>query len=86
MCIRDRSQLKYSLFYQMSRMTRERGAITHDDRIDALSIAIAYWTEQMAQDAEVKMQERKSEQLDNELLKFQEAYFKTHGGNTSLTW
>ena len=80
------SQLKYSLFYQMSRMTRERGAITHDDRIDALSIAIAYWTEQMAQDAEVKMQERKSEQLDNELLKFQEAYFKTHGGNTSLTW
>ena len=36
------SQLKYSLFYQMSRLTRDRGAITHDDRLDALSIAVAY--------------------------------------------
>ena len=42
------SQLKYSLFYQMSRLTRDRGAITHDDRLDALSMAVAYWTEQMA--------------------------------------
>jgi len=81
------SQLKYSLFYQMSRLTRERGAITHDDRLDALSIAVAYWVEQMAQDAEVKMQDRKSELLDAELEKFKDAYFKNHGGSTQgLTW
>ena len=81
------SQLKYSLFYQMSRLTRERGAITHDDRLDALSIAIAYWVEQMAQDAEVKMQDRKSELLDAELEKFKDAYFKSGGGSHSaLTW
>lgn len=81
------SQLKYSLFYQMSRLTRERGAITHDDRLDALSIAVAYWVEQMAQDAEVKMKERKSDLLDQELNKFKDAYFKTRGGSQSaLTW
>jgi len=80
------SQLKYSLFYQMSRLTRDRGAITHDDRLDALSIAVAYWTEQMAQDAEVKMTERKVELLDAELQKFQDSYFKNKGGASALTW
>ena len=81
------SQLKYSLFYQMSRLTRDRGAITHDDRLDALSIAVAYWVEQMAQDAEVKMAERKVELLDQELERFTDAYFKNKtGGAGSLTW
>ena len=81
------SQLKYSLFYQMSRLTRERGAITHDDRLDALSIAVAYWTEQMAQDAEVKMKERKNDMLDKELQAFTDAYFKSRGGSkNTLTW
>ena len=81
------SQLKYSLFYQMSRLTRERGAITHDDRLDALSIAVAYWVEQMAQDAEVKMADRKVELLDAELQRFQDSYFKNKmGGAETLTW
>ena len=81
------SQLKYSLFYQMSRLTRERGAITHDDRLDALAIAVAYWVEQMAQDAEVKMKERKSERLDEELRRFTDAYYKSRGGTGAvLTW
>jgi hypothetical protein len=81
------SQLKYSLFYQMSRLTRERGAITHDDRLDALSIAVNYWVEQLAQDAEVKMRDRRNDRLDAELQKFQDAYFKTRGGSQSaLTW
>jgi hypothetical protein len=71
----------------MSRLTRDRGAITHDDRLDALSIAVAYWVEQMAQDAEVKMAERKVELLDAELQKFTDAYFKNKtGGAGSLTW
>ena len=81
------AQLKYSLFYQMSRLTRERGAITHDDRLDALSIAVNYWVEQMAQDAEVKMKERREDLLDAELQKFQEAYFKSRGGSQAvLIW
>lgn len=42
--------IKYSLFYQMTRLTRERGALANDDRIDALAIAVAYWVEAMARD------------------------------------
>ena len=68
------SQLKYQMIYQMSRLTNQRGAITHDDRIDALSMAVAYWTEQMAQDADNRMRERKVDQIDNELRKFEDSY------------
>ena len=68
------SQLKYQLIYQMSRLTNQRGAITHDDRLDALSMAVAYWTEQMAQDADNRMRERKVDQIDAELRKFEESY------------
>ncbi len=68
------SQLKYQLIYQMSRLTNQRGAITHDDRLDALSMAVAYWTEQMAQDADNRMRERKVDQIDSELRKFEESY------------
>ena len=55
------SQLKYQLIYQLSRITRDRGAITHDDRLDALAIAVAYWADQMAQDAEKQMTARKED-------------------------
>ena len=68
------SQLKYQLIYQMSRLTNQRGAITHDDRLDALSMAVAYWTEQMAQDADNRMRERKVDQIDAALRKFEESY------------
>lgn len=80
-------QLQYSLFYQMSRMTREKGAVMHDDRLDALAMGVAYFVEQMAQDAEVKIRERREDLLNVELQKFQDAYFKTRGGSqATLTW
>ncbi len=68
------SQLKYQLIYQLSRLTRQRGAITHDDRLDALSMAVAYWTEQMAQDADNRMVERKDDRLKEELEKFMDNF------------
>jgi len=74
------SQLKYQLIYQLSRLTRQRGAITHDDRLDALSIAVAYWTEQMAQDADKRMVDRKEDRLKEELQKFMDN-FNTKGNS-----
>jgi hypothetical protein len=41
---------KYRLFYQMTRMTKDRGAVQKDDRIDALALAVHYWTSIMGQD------------------------------------
>ena len=79
------SQLKYQLIYQLSRLTSQRGAITHDDRLDALSMAVAYWTEQMAQDADKRMKERKVDQIDEELRKFAESY-NTAKTPRATTW
>ena len=76
-------QLRYQLMYQMSRITKDRGAITHDDRLDALSIGIAYWVEQMNQDAEDKIEDRKTELLNKELQSFSDAYFKRSKGSYS---
>ena len=59
--------LKYQLFYQMSRITRERGALSHDDRLDCLAMAVAYWVEQMGQDADRRMDQRKNDLLKEEL-------------------
>lgn len=39
-----------SLFHQMTRLTRERGALAHDDRLDALALACAFFQEQMTAD------------------------------------
>ncbi len=59
--------LKYQLFYQMSRITRHKGALAHDDRLDVLAMAVNYWTEQMAQDADRQMATRKEIAFNREL-------------------
>lgn len=40
----------YSLFAQISRITRDRGALYHDDRLDALAGSARHWLESLAQD------------------------------------
>lgn len=64
--------LHYSLFYQMSRIVKARGALLHDDRLDALSIAVNYWTEQMAQDADEKIQTARQQAIDERIERFME--------------
>jgi len=63
-------QSRYMLAHQMTRVTKERGALTHDDRLDVLSMAVSYWVDQMAADVDVKMSDRQEEMLDIELEKF----------------
>ena len=67
--------LKYSLFYQMSRITRDRGALSNDDRLDALAMAVQYWVEQMGRDTDLALIEQKDRLLDDELAKFAEGVF-----------
>jgi hypothetical protein len=62
--------IKYMLTYQMTRITKTRGALAHDDRLDVLAMAVQYWVDQMASDADTQIQSRKEELLDNELDKF----------------
>lgn len=42
--------LTYSFFYQLAKLTRERNALVHDDRLDAVEGACRYWQALLAQD------------------------------------
>lgn len=53
--------------YQMSRITRDRGALSHDDRLDCLSMAVGYWIEQMGQDVDKRIEARQEGLLSAEL-------------------
>lgn len=65
----------YLLFYQMSRLTKERGCLRHDDRLDALAIAVGYWTQAMAQDEQKRMSSRRDQLLMEELRGFKKHVF-----------
>jgi hypothetical protein len=58
--------------WQMSRITRAKGALAYDDRLDVLSMAVGFWVERMAQDVNRKMAQRKADLLDQELERFME--------------
>ena len=55
------NRLLYMLFYQMSRMCREKGAVKHDDRLDCLAQGVKYYTEAMAISAQETVNLRKRE-------------------------
>ena len=62
-----------SLMYQLSRITIERGALVHDDRIDALALGVQFFVELAAQDQHRMAGQRKSELLDWELECFMDS-------------
>jgi len=62
--------LKYMLTYQMSRITKDKGSLAHDDRLDVLAMAVQYWVDKMAQDVDEQMKARKDELLEAELERF----------------
>jgi len=66
-------QLQYQLFYQLSRITAERGSLVADDRLDALAMAVAYWVEQMAQNASDNSEKRRVGVLMDEVKRTREA-------------
>lgn len=68
----DSQQLPYRLAYQLSRLTREKGCLRHDDRVDALAIAAAWWRDAMAQDAVRRQAEARSADMTEELRRFEE--------------
>ena len=60
-------RLLYMLFYQMSRMCREKGAVKHDDRIDALAQGVKYFTDCMSISAQEAVNQRKREDWNDML-------------------
>ena len=64
-----------SLLYGMSRITTDRGSLLFDDKIDALSLGIKFFTEAAAQD-QVRQKRERQEELDDLI---REAWFDETG-------
>ena len=79
-------QTRYMLMYQLSRITRDRGSLVHDDRLDALSIAVGYWTQQMAANADQSMVDRQQELLHKELQDFTDSFHKRSNSSKAVLW
>ena len=58
------------LFYQMSRMCREKGAVKHDDRLDALAQGVQYYTDALSISAAEAVKTRKRDEWNSMLEEF----------------
>lgn len=67
---RETDHVHYMLFWQLTRMTQERGAIAHDDRLDSLCEAVSYWTSRMGQEQDQATETWKAEDLQESLNNF----------------
>ena len=64
------SRLLYMLFYQMSRMCRQKGAVKHDDRLDCLAQGVKYFIDALHISALEQIKDRKKEEFANMLAEF----------------
>ncbi|KPA96897.1 phage terminase large subunit [Pseudomonas asplenii] len=84
------TDVKYSGFYQLTRITKERGSLLHDDRLDALAIGVQFFTEAMERDSEVGAQEMLSdyleEQMESPLHGYESAMRLAVTGEVVMSW
>lgn len=60
----------YSLFYQLTHITKDRGSLVHDDQLDAFAGCAAKFVELMSADQDVLMEIRKEEDIEADALIF----------------
>lgn len=61
-------EVRYSLLYQLTHLTKDRGSLRNDDRIDALAHGVRYFRDQLARDVE-KAEQQHLERLRDEQLR-----------------
>ena len=64
-------QQQYSLFYQLTRITKDRNCLGHDDRLDCLAIAVADCLDFLQVDPEAEMERRLEEEIDAEIERYE---------------
>ena len=63
-------RLLYMLFYQMSRMCRQKYAVKHDDRLDCLAQGVKYYIDAFGISAREQIKLKKREEWDDMLEAF----------------
>jgi len=68
------TDVRYTLLYQLTHITKDRGALKHDDRLDALAMAVSYWVESMGRDERNAVEDHRVAMLDKEPKEFAESF------------
>jgi len=62
------------LQHQLTRITRQRGCLDHDDRVEALAMAVWLWKKDMAQDPERAVERSRQRAIEDELRRVYSEY------------
>ena len=64
----------YSFLYQLTHLTKDRGALTHDDRVDAVAGAVAHFQQAMMMDVDQAAKAMRDDEMAAEIEDFIEAF------------
>jgi hypothetical protein len=82
----EETAANYSLFHQLTHITKDKGSLVHDDRLDALAMAVAYWVEIMGKDDMGAIARHKQERFDRELESYYAEIGKPFGLQGDNNW
>lgn len=71
-----KNRLQYSLLYQLTRITYQKGSLKHDDRLDALAGAVRYWLEHLNRDVDLAVKMAKEKALQDELSRLRDIHYR----------
>lgn len=80
---------RYSLVHQLTRMSRQKGALPNEDRLEAVSMACEFFVERMDRDKDKMLKKHQDELTDEALKAFMDNAFSFstgHPGNTYLRY
>ena len=78
----DEYKKEYSLIYQMTHLTKDRGCLGHDDRLDSLAIAAAACLNLLAVDVEKILLEKEEAEFE----KYLQEYFGDDTEEAESNW
>ena len=73
------NKISYSLFYQLTHITKDRGSLVHDDNIDVLALVVAQWMRILVQNPETVYERYKTKQIEDDI----NIFLKRHSSRKS---
>jgi hypothetical protein len=64
----------YSFLYQLAHLTKDRGSLTHDDRVDAVPGAVAHFQRAMMMEVDQAAKAMRDEEMNAEIEDFLEGF------------
>jgi len=65
----------YQLMYQLTHITKDRGSLAHEDRLEAFAMGVNYWVENLNKSQDHLISEHREALLESELSLFSEQVF-----------